>query len=127
MPEITYRTLQKGVSDLTKVIARNNEAILEQARILIEEANDTKRVGDQIASVKVDKATIGETQQLSKVMLGLAEAVQEFQAAQHTTMKRSEGVYEANQRSHDGINEAVNASPVGQEIFLVDRDWFAQE
>lgn len=127
MPEITYRTLQKGVSDLTKVIARNNEAILEQARILIEEANDTKRVGDQIASVKVDKATIGETQQLAKVMLGLAEAVKEFQTAQHTTMNRSQAAYDANQRSHDGINEAVNASPVVQEIFLVDRDWFAQE
>lgn len=127
MPEITYRALQKGVTDLTKVIARNNEAIHEQARILQEEAVDTKRVGDQIGAVKVDKATIGETQQLSKVMLGLANAVTEFRAAQDTTMKRSEAVYDANQRSHDGINEAVNASPVGQEIFLVDRDWFTQE
>jgi acyl-CoA synthetase (NDP forming) len=127
MPEITYRSLQRGVNDLTRVIARNNEAIQRQCQILIDEAVDTMRTADQIGAVKVDKATVGETQQVGKVMLGLSNAVGEFSAAQDNTAKRAQAVHDSNHRSHDGVNEAVNASPVGQEIFLVHRDWFTQE
>ena len=127
MPDITYRQLAKAVHDIAVASARNAETITKNAEWISEEARDTGRIADQIGALRVDKATVGETQQLSKVMQGLANSVSTYAVASDTTARAAQAAHDANKTSHDGVNEAAHRSPVGREIYDIDSNWFAQE
>lgn len=123
MPELTYNQLQAAVTAMTKKIARSSEAIRQDTRLIDREAQATRRDAEAIASLRVDKASVGECHELSKIIAGLSEAVIEHAAAADNTAKRAQAVHTQNQDSHSGIKEAVNRSPVGQEIYGVNRQW----
>ena len=127
MPDLTYQKLAKAVADLAKASARNAETIHKNADMISDEARDTSRIADQIGALRVDRATVGETQQLSKIMDGLSDAVTAYATAGDNTSKSAQAAHDANRSSHDGINEAVRRSPVGREIHDVDNTWLAQE
>jgi hypothetical protein len=127
MPELTYKQLQKAVTDLGKSIARGAEAIQGHAKAISDEAIDTARVAEMIGSMRVDNATVGETRELSKIMEGVSEAAIAYASASDTTAKAAQAVHDQNRTSHDGINEAANRSPVGRAIFDVNHAWFAQQ
>lgn len=127
MPELTYAQLQKAVTTLAKDIARGAEAIGRHAQAIDEEARDTARVGDLIGAMKVDTATVAETHELSKIMAGLSEAALAYAAAGDDTARAAQAAHDQNRHSHGGINEAASRSPVGREIYDVDRGWLSQE
>lgn len=127
MPELTYAKLAAMVTNLAKTIARDGEAIQTLAKNINDEAADTARVGDCIAAMRVDTATIGETQQLSKIMAGLSEAAIAYAAAGNTTVKNAQAAQAQNQSSHYRIGEAASRSPVGKAIYDVNREWLRQE
>ena len=127
MPELTYAKLSAMVNNLAKTIARDGEAIQALAKNIAEEAADTARVADCIGAMRVDTATIGETQQLSKIMAGLSDAAIAYAAAGDTTVKTAKAAHDQNRSSHYGIGEAASRSPVGKANYDVNRDWFRQE
>ncbi len=127
MPELTYQQLQAEVTALAKDIARSTEAIKKEAEGLQDEAQDTARLADSIASLKVDRATVGETTELSKIMAGLRDAAIAYASASDTTALQAQAVHAQNRTSHSGINEAVQRSPVGRDIYQVDRRWVTPE
>lgn len=127
MADIHFKQLQAEMEALAKDIARGAEAIRREAQFIDEEAKDTARVADNIGAMRVDRATVSETQGLSRVMAGLSESVLAYAVAGDATAKQAQAVHAQNQASHGGINEAVGRSPVGQEIYDVDREWFRQE
>ncbi|MET8585759.1 hypothetical protein ABZX39_33550 [Streptomyces collinus] len=127
MPELTYSQLSKGVHDMAMASARNAETINKNAEWMSDEARDTGHIADQIGSVRVDQATIAETQQASRIMQGLAHAVLAYAVGADTLAKTAMAAHQVNKDDHGGINEAVNRSSVGREIYEVDNGWFAQE
>jgi hypothetical protein len=127
MPELTYKQLQAAVADAQKRITRSAEAINAKARQINEEARDTGRVAEQIGAMRVDSATVSETRELSKIMAGVSEAAIAYAAAGDTTARAAQAAHAQNHASHDRINEAVNRSPVGREIYDVFSDWCGME
>jgi hypothetical protein len=127
MPDLTYRQLAKAVSDVATTSARNADTIRKNADMISEEARDTGRIADQIGALRVDRATVGETQQLSKIMDGLSDAVIAYATAGDNTSKAAQAAHDANKTSHDRINEAVRRSTVGRDIHDVDNTWLAQD
>lgn len=127
MPDLTYKQLQAAVTALAKDVTRASEAIKAEARHMDEEAQDTARLADSIGAMRVDKATVGETKELSKIMAGLSEAVLAYASAGDNTAKAAQAAHAQNHASHDRIHEAASRSPVGREIYDVNREWFRQE
>ena len=127
MPELTYAQLAAQVTDLAKTITKDGEAIQNLAKNIADEAADTGRVADSIGAMRVDSATVGETQELSKIMAGVSEAAIAYASAGNTTAKTAQAAQEQNKASHYGIGEAASRSSVGNAIYDVNRDWFRQE
>ncbi|MFD9443400.1 hypothetical protein [Streptomyces sp. NPDC060001] len=127
MPDLTYAQLAKQVTDLGKTIARDTEAISAQAAAIAEEATDTARVAEMIGAVRVDQATVGETRELAKLMDGVTAAATAYAAAGDTTARTALAAQDQNKASHSGIGEAMGRSPVGREIYDVDREWLRQD
>jgi methyl-accepting chemotaxis protein len=125
--DLTYKQLQQHVAALHRDVTRAAEAIRARAKEIDEEAQDTARVADSIGALKVDKDTVSETREVSKIMAGLSEAVIAYATAGDNTAKAAQAAHEQNHASHDGIHEAVGRSPVGPDIYSVERDWFRQE
>lgn len=127
MADLTFKQLQAATTALTKDILRCAEGIKQEAKTLDEEARDTARTADSIAALKVDKATIAETRELGKIITGMREAILEHATACTNTAAHAQAVHEQNQNSHGRLNEAVNRSPVGKEIYDVNRQWVMPE
>lgn len=127
MLEITYRQLAKAVADLAVASARNADTITKNAEWISEEARDTARDADQLGALRVDKATIAETRELADILKGLSDSVLNYATAAHTTSKHATAVHTVNQKLHGQINEAAGRSPVGREVYDIDRGWFEQE
>lgn len=126
MPELTRAQLQKAATDMGRDIARGAEAIRGHAKAIDDEAQDTARVGELIGAMKVDSATVGETNELSRIMAGLSEAAIAYAFAGDTTAKLALAVRDQNTASHGGIQEAVDRSGVTG-IHDVDRTWLTRE
>ena len=127
MPDITYRQLAKAVYDLAMASTRNADTITENAKWISEEARDTARDADQIGALRVDKATIAETRDVSNILKGLSDGVLNYAVAGHNTSKYASHVHAVNSKLHDRVNEAASRSTVGREIYDVDNGWFTQE
>lgn len=127
MADLTYKQLNAAVTALAKKVARGAEAIRQEAKAVEAEAEDTVRIAESIGALCVDKVTIGETRELARIMYGLSNGVLEYASAADTTAKQAQAVHDQNQASHSRYNEAVNSSPVGREIYDVDRQWVMPE
>jgi acyl-CoA synthetase (NDP forming) len=127
MPDLTYAQLAKATADLARDITRSAEAIRLHAKTIDDEAKDTTRVAESIASLKVDSATVAETREVGRIMAGLSEAVLAYAAAGDDTARAAQAAHDQNKASHSGIGEAVSRSPVGREIYDLDRGWLTQE
>lgn len=127
MADLTFKQLQAATTSLTKEILRCAEGIKQEAKILDDEARDTARTADCIATLKVDKATISETRELGKIITGMREAILEHATACTNTAAHAQAVHAQNQNSHGRLNEVVGRSPVGREIYDVNRQWVTPE
>ncbi|NJA59180.1 hypothetical protein [Streptomyces sp. NEAU-H3] len=125
--QITYKQLQALTTVLEKRITRHAEAIRQETRFLGEEARDTQRTAEQIAAKGVDILTVAETQDLARIMQGLADGLTAYAAAGDTTARQAKAVYDANHTSHNGIQEQIQRSPVGRDIYNLDRTFLEQQ
>ena len=123
--DITYRELQKAVTDLGKQVVRASEAIRARAQTILDEARDTARVADGIAALGVDQATVAETTSLARLMDGLSDSARAYASAADTTARSAQAAHHQNQASHGGIAEAVSRSQV--DVTRLDREWLRQE
>lgn len=127
MPELTFTGLQAITKKLAAEVARSADAIRAESKAIDAEADATARDAESIASLRVDKPSVSENHELSKIMRGLSTAVIEHAAAGDTTARQAQAVNAQNQTSHGQINEAMGRSPVGREIYDVDRRWVMAE
>ena len=123
MPDITFNGLKTAMNALEKKVARAADGIRAEAKAIDEEADATARDAESIASLRVDKTSVAETHELAKIMRGLSEAVIQHASAATTTARQATAAGAQNQTSHGHINEAMHRSPVGAEIYDVDRRW----
>ena len=126
MAEMTHKQLKAAVAELAKEVMRSAEAIRSRAQAIQDEANDTSRVAEAIATLSVDTSTVAEGRELAKLLGHLEAAAVAYASAGDTTEKAASAALQQAKSSHDGINEAVNRSGV-QGIHKVDRTWFTQE
>ncbi|MFE5482999.1 hypothetical protein [Streptomyces sp. NPDC056527] len=126
MAELTYRQLCKAVAELEQRVSRSAEAIHANAAWIDKEAQDTGRVAEMIATMNVDRHTVGETHALARIMRGVSEAAIAYATAGDTTAKAAAAVGAQARTSHDGIQESYSRSNVDG-IHNVHRDWFEQE
>lgn len=125
MADITNKQLQAAVTALGKSVTRDAEAIRAAALAIRNDAADTARVAEQIASLGVDSATIAETRELVKVMEGVSAASAAYAAASDTTARSATAAVSQARSSHDGIQEAVNRAPV--DTTNLKRQWITPE
>lgn len=126
MADLTYKQLKKAVTDLGKQVVRDAEGIRNLAKQIDDEARDTARVADMIGAMNVDRDTVAETKELSKIMAGVSEAAIQYVSAGDTTAKTAKAAHDQAHATHDGIQEAVSRSSVTG-IHQVHRDWFEQQ
>ncbi|KPC96588.1 hypothetical protein ADL27_02800 [Streptomyces sp. NRRL F-6602] len=127
MPDLTYTQLAKATAALAKDITRSSEAIHGHAKNIADEAQDTSRVAESIAALRVDGATVAETRDLSRLMDGVSTAAIAYASAGDTTARAAQAAHDQNKASHAGIGEAMSRSTVGREIYDVDPAWLTQE
>ncbi|MEU9014262.1 hypothetical protein AB0D12_31735 [Streptomyces sp. NPDC048479] len=127
MRDTSYKQLKRDVSALSKEVARDSDAIRGKAQQIDGDARDTARVAQMIGAMRVDTATIAETAELGKITAGLSEAAIAYATAGDTTAKAAQAAHDQAHATHDGINEAVGRSPLGLEIYDVDREWLRQQ
>lgn len=125
MADLTYKQLQKAVTDLGKEVTKASEAIHIRARQIDDQARDTARVAELIGAMGVDTATVSETHHLSRIMLGVSEAAIAYASASDNTAKAAAAAHEQARTTHDGINEAVGRAPV--DVSDLDREWLRQD
>lgn len=125
MADITYRQLKAAVTALSKEVTRGAEAIHTRAEQIAEDARDTARVAEMIASMGVDEPTIAETIQLARITGGVSQASLAYASAGDTTARAMKAAHDQAHASHDGINEAVCRSTV--DVSGLDREWLRQE
>jgi hypothetical protein len=127
MPDLTYAKLAKATAALAKDVARSAEVIHGHAVTIWSEADDTARLSESIAALRVDSATVSETRDLARIMHGLGEAAGMYAAVAERTSESAQAAHYTNQASHSGIGEAASRSTVGQDIYNVERSWLAPE
>ncbi|MYW43068.1 hypothetical protein [Streptomyces sp. SID161] len=127
MADITFTQLHQEVSDLAKTITRASGAIHARAQQLSDEAQDTSRLAEGIAVMRVDKTTIGETRELAKIMEGLSEQAIAYASAGTTTARMATAAGDQANASHGAFYEAATRSIIGTDVYDIDREWFRQE
>lgn len=125
MADLTYKQLQKAVTDMRDNIARASEAIRVRAQQIDDEAQDTARTAEMIGGMRVDSETVAETSELARIMRGVSEAAIGYAAAGDTTAKMADAAHAQAKTTHAGIQEAFTRAPV--DMSNLDREWLRQE
>ncbi|WP_331764853.1 hypothetical protein [Streptomyces sp. NBC_01238] len=125
MADLTYKQLQKAATDLAKDVAKGAEAIRTAAQWIDEEAQDTSRVSEAIGGMGVDRDTVSETSELSKIMRGVSEAAIAYASCGDNTTKAAKAVYDQAHTTHNGIQEAYSRTSV--DMSNLNREWLRQE
>lgn len=127
MPDITYAKLAREVDALIKTVNRDAQALQNLTAEMSQEAHDTFRTAETIAAMFVDSATIAETRELGSHMSAQSNDAGAYATAANTTARAMTAAAEQNRDSHYDFGIAAQRSPVGSDIYSVDREWFRQE
>lgn len=125
MADLTYKQLQKTVSDLAQEVMANSGEVLRTAQQVNIEAQDTARVAELIGGMGVDTATIAETRELAKITAGVSQAAIEYTNAGATTHKTAKAAGDQARASHGGIHEAYNRASI--DISRMKPEWLRQD
>ena len=124
--DLTHARLKRAVATFAKCAAQDAEAIRVLAKTLDDEAQDTARIAEGIAALRVDTATVAETHELSKIMAGVSEATIAYASGANTASKLAQAAHDTAARTHDGIEEAfARSSATG--VYDLNRSWLSQE
>lgn len=124
--ELTYKALREKVGDLQKKVARNADNIQESAKVIEEEATETRRESDQMAAKAVDKDSVADALELSKVIKGMSDGILSYAAKGQDTARQATAVLDQAHSTHGGFQEAFDRSSVDG-LENVSRDWFEQQ
>lgn len=120
---LTYGRLIRETRRLTREVRRATEEHKRIAAAMGGEAQDTGRIAEQIAALKVDRATVGETHRVAQIMLGLSTAAIAYASASEEASRAAAAAEQQTRSDHGGIKEARDRSPVE----MANRDWYRQE
>ncbi|MFJ2875460.1 MULTISPECIES: hypothetical protein [unclassified Streptomyces] len=126
MAELTYRVLVRKVQDKEKAMARNAEGVKKAAEHIKELADDTASDADALGAKSVDRDSLAECQELSKIIRGVSEAAITYASKTSDTAKAAKAVGDQARTTHAGFQEAFTRSDVS-DLEKVSRDWFEQE
>lgn len=120
---LTYVVLLRETRALARDVRRATERHKKMATAMDAQAKDTGRVAEQIAGLKVDAATVAETREVARIMLGLSTAAIAYANAADEASRAAASAEQATIATHGGIQEARDRSP----IEMADRDWYRTE
>lgn len=124
--DLTYKALQSKVSALEEMLARNADEIQQAAKVIDEEARETRREADQMAAKSVDKDSVADSTELAKVIKGLSDGVLSYAAKGQDTARQAKAVSDQARTTHGGFQEQFDRSTVDG-LENVDRDWLEQQ
>lgn len=108
---LTYRELRRETRLLAKEIRQATDAHRKTAATLDDEAKDTGRIAEQIASLNVDTATVAETREVSRITRGISETALSYATAAHEAAVAAAAAERQAVNDHGGIQEAADRSP----------------
>jgi uncharacterized protein YoxC len=123
--DLTYKALRAKVARLEKKVSRNADEIKETAKVIAAEAAETRRESEQIAAKSVDRDSVADSQELSRVIKGLSDGILTYAAKGQDTAKQAKAAGDQAKSTHGGFQEAFDRSQVDG-LENVDRDWFEQ-
>ncbi|MFJ2915041.1 hypothetical protein ACIO8F_37895 [Streptomyces sp. NPDC087228] len=126
MAELTYKVLVRKVQAKEKALARNAEGVKKAAENIKELADDTAFDADALGAKSVDRDSLAECQELSKIIRGVSEAAINYAAKTSDTAKAAKAAGDQARTTHAGFQEAFDRSDVDG-LEKVSRDWFEQE
>ncbi|MFJ8982633.1 hypothetical protein [Streptomyces sp. NPDC102282] len=112
MAEITYQQLRKDVQNMARLVARDGETIRQIGRRADQNATAVARSADDLANLEVDTQTTGEAKDTARIMRGLCQAALAVASAADNVTGAARAVDAQAQKSHEGIDEQVNAMGV---------------
>ncbi|MFZ3475956.1 hypothetical protein ACODT4_43990 [Streptomyces sp. 2.9] len=126
MAELTYKVLVRRTQDKEKALARNAEGVKKAADNIKELADDTASDADALGAKSVDRDSLAECQELSKIIRGVSEAAISYASKTSDTAKAAKAAGDQARTTHAGFQEAFDRSDV-TDLQKVSRDWFEQE
>ncbi|MGS2592140.1 hypothetical protein [Streptomyces hebeiensis] len=123
--DLTYKALQAKVTTLEKKVSRNADDIKTAAKVIDAEATESSRESDQMAAKSVDRDTVADSHELSKVIKGLSDGILTYAAKALDTAKQAKAAGDQAKSTHGGFQEAFDRSTVDG-LENVSRDWFEQ-
>jgi hypothetical protein len=123
--DLTYKALQHAVGQLQKKVTRNAAEIQGAAKVIDDEASEARKEADAMAAMSVDKDSVADASELSKVIKGVSEGVLSYAAKGQDTARQAKAVSDQARTSHAGFQEAFDRSKVDG-LENVSRDWLEQ-
>jgi Cft2 family RNA processing exonuclease len=123
--ELTYKALQRAVANLETKVTRNADQIQGSAKVIDEEASEARREADAMAAKSVDKDSVADASELSKVIKGISDGILSYAAKGKDTARQAKAVADQARTSHGAFQEAFDRSGVDG-LENVSRDWFEQ-
>jgi hypothetical protein len=124
--DLTYKALVRAVETKEKALARNAESVKRAADTIKEHAADTASDADALGARSVDRDSIAECQELSKIIRGVSDAAIQYAAKTDDTAKAAKTAGDQARTTHGGFQEAFDRSTVTG-LENVSRDWPEQE
>ena len=124
--DLTYKALVRAVQAKEKTLARNAESVKKAADTIKEHADDTATDADALGAKSVDRDSVSECQELSKIIRGVSDAAIQYAAKTADTAKSAKAAGDQARTTHAGFQEAFDRSNVTG-LEQVSRDWFEQE
>ncbi|WP_328545480.1 hypothetical protein [Streptomyces europaeiscabiei] len=126
MAELTFKTLVRAVQTKEKSLARNAESVKKAADTIKDHADDTASDADALGAKSVDRDSIAECQELSKIIRGVSNAAIQYAAIGVDTARAAKAAGDQARTTHGAFQEAFDRSNV-TDLEKVSRDWFEQE
>jgi transposase InsO family protein len=123
MASLTYRQLRRQTRAWGGGIRATASAHKKTAAVQAAEAKDTGRVAEQIATLKVDEATVAETREVAKIMQGISTVALSYANAADEAERAAAAAEQQAAADHGGIQQAVDSSPVR----MAKSNWYTQE
>lgn len=122
--EGNHNAFQREFQDLMKEVIAVAAEFAGTAAGIDSDATDFMHYAQMIAAKRVDRSTVGETQQVSKTLRGLQAQAQAASAKAHDAVKITQAALKQLKTTHDGTQEAFNRSPVdNKQLANVDPTW----
>ncbi|MET8623598.1 hypothetical protein ABZW30_07555 [Kitasatospora sp. NPDC004669] len=121
--DLTYRDLVRQVRELSRELRRDTTAFRALATAQDNAAKETGRIAEQIATLKVDAATVAETHEVARIMQGLSDDAIAYATSAEEAGRDAAAAEQQAHTDHDGIQQAVDSSRVP----MADRQWYTQE